>query len=83
MTRVPIRIRVNVKPEVSEAALLQEKLENMPEQPACYFPDAYKAVPNPTWTARKNNISYSAYKLMSVANLITGKHLFDAMNVIS
>ena len=55
----------------------------MPEQPACYFPDAYKAVPNPTWTARKNNISYSSYKLMCVANLITGKHLFDAMNVIS
>lgn len=47
-----------------------------------YFPDAYKAVENPTWTARKNNIDYSSWKLMSVANLIRGKHIYDAMNIL-
>jgi len=49
----------------------------------CYFPDAYKAVENPTWTARKNEIPYSAWKLMTVANLITGKHIYDAMNIVA
>jgi len=39
--------------------------------------------PNPTWIARKNNIDYSAYKLMCVANLIKGKHIYDALNVVS
>lgn len=51
--------------------------------PIAYFPAAYKVAPNPTWIARKNNIDYSAYKLMCVANLIKGKHIYDALNVVS
>ena len=35
------------------------------------------------WIARKFNIQYSAYKLMAVANLITGKHIYDALNIIA
>ena len=55
----------------------------MPQQcPDAYFPAAYQAVENPTWIARKYNIKYSAWKLMSVANLITGKHSYDAMNML-
>jgi hypothetical protein len=51
--------------------------------PMAYFPAENKPVDNPVWTARKNNIPYSAWKLMSVANLITGKHLYDAMNILA
>jgi ribosomal protein L22 len=43
----------------------------------------YKQPENPSWIARKHNIGYSAYKLMSVANLITGKHLYEALNVLN
>lgn len=52
-------------------------------QPQVYVPSNYVAAVNPTWTARKNNVDYSAWKLMACANLITGKHLYDAMNIIS
>ena len=43
----------------------------------------HKQAPNPEWAAGKKNIRYSAYKLVAVANLIQGKHLFDALNILS
>lgn len=74
--RVPVgSIRINKREEQVEA--------NYPQAaPIAYFPEAYKPVQNPTWIARKHNIDYSAWKLMSVANLIKGKHIYDAMNII-
>ena len=68
---------------MSEADLLQQKLDSMKVAPPCYFPEAFKPADNPTWTARKNDIDYSAWKLMSVANLITGKHIYDALNILA
>lgn len=48
-----------------------------------YVNSAYPKTQNPTWTARKNNMHYSSWKLMACANLITGKHIYDAMNIIA
>jgi ribosomal protein L22 len=45
--------------------------------------DHFKTDPNPTWIARKFNVDYSAYKLMAVANTITGKHVYDALNTVN
>lgn len=83
-TRLPCAIKVNRRPELNDSQRLAQQLATIPEAtPETYFPDAYKAAENPTWVARKLNIPYSAWKLMAVANLITGKHIYDAMNILA
>lgn len=46
----------------------------------CFFPAVYAPQENPTWIARKNNMSYSSWKLFTVAKLIKGKQIVDAIN---
>ena len=64
----------------NEAAFLASQLEkvNAAEVPKCYFPQKEKKPENPTSFARHEGIPYSAHKLVMVANLISGKHVYDA-----
>ena len=82
--RPACQIRVNRREEVTDSALLDEKLQKIePEYPVCYFPHMYPAEANPTWTARKNDMKYSGWKLMAVAKAIQGKHLLEALAAIN
>lgn len=77
-------VRVTSRTVPSGSEMLQSELNKMPEElPMTYIPAAYVPAVNPTWTARKNEVDYSAWKLMSVANLITGKHIYDAMAIVN
>jgi ribosomal protein L22 len=43
----------------------------------------YPTEANPTWTARKNDMKYSGWKLMAVAKAIQGKHLLEALAAVN
>ena len=64
----------------TEGAFLASQLEkvNQADVPKCYFPQKEKKTENPTFLARHEAIPYSAHKLVMVANLIAGKHVYDA-----
>ena len=82
--RPACQIRVTKRDEITGSNLLDEKLQKIePAYPVCYFPHMYPKEENPTWTARKNDMKYSGWKLMAVAKVIQGKHLFDALSGIS
>ena len=56
---------------------------NKAEKPVCYFPNAVEKIENPTVTARRLRIRYSAIKLGAVANAIHGLHVYDAENMLN
>jgi len=64
----------------TENAFLSAQLEkvNQVDLPKCYFPGTEKKTDNPTFKAKQEAIPYSAHKLVMVANLIAGKHVYDA-----
>ena len=55
---------------------------NQVDLPKCFFPGSVEKIVNPTFFARRIDISYSAHKLVMVANLIAGKHVYDAQQVL-
>ena len=76
-------VKVNSVAPQTSLQLIDEKLAKIQTPPECYFPAEHIQPPNPTWIAKKLDIPYSSIKLMAVANLITGKHIYDAMNIIA
>ena len=76
-------IKVSQAPLYTPETLIDEKLSKLKQPPECYFPNEFVPPPNPIWIARKLGIHYSSYKLMAVANLITGKHIYDAINILA
>lgn len=83
--RIPCQVKIHTQPIQTCQDILNERLaerEDTTLNPQIYVNDAYKKTVNPTWTARKNDMHYSVWKLMACANLITGKQIYDAMNII-
>jgi len=66
-----------------ELAVLEQSLPTVPP-PECFFAQVVKAQTpkNPTFTARKNGIDYSVWKLNACAMLCRKKHVYDALTLI-
>lgn len=81
------QVKINVKQGalLTDEAFLAAQLEkvNTADVPKSFFPGAIEKVENPTWLARRLDIPYSAWKLLMAANLIRGKHVYDAQGVLS
>jgi ribosomal protein L22 len=76
-------VKVNSVAPQTSLQLIDEKLAKIQTPPECYFPAEHIQPPNPTWIAKKLDIPYSSIKLMAVANLITGKHIYDAIATLN
>jgi len=81
-----VSFKVNVKEEVSEKEILETQLSQKvwdEEHPDIFIPSQNPVTPNPTWRARKMNISYSSHKLAMCAYVIRKMHLYDAIEAIA
>ena len=79
------QVKVNTVTLKTEKELLEEKVAQINAQklPVAFFNDAVEKIENPTVSARRWNIRYSAHKLGCVANVIAGQHIYDAESMIS
>ena len=79
-TQTQFKVNVRTAPLQTQKELLEEKVQEVKAQtlPVAYIPDAIEKVENPTVSARRWNIRYSAHKLRAVALCVAGKQIFDA-----
>jgi ribosomal protein L22 len=50
--------------------------------PVCFFPNSVEQPKKVRFTARKNNIKYSCFKLNACAMVVRKKHIYDALALI-
>lgn len=81
----PFAIKVTNNKDMTEMDLLDEKLNKAKEtvDPVCFYPKAHKQPHNARWGGVKEDMHYSKWKLNAVAELIRGKPLIEAKNMLA
>ena len=51
--------------------------------PFCFFDEEYETVEGPTAICNRNGIRHSVHKLSNMAQMINGKHIYDAQNILN